>query len=251
MEPKNDTKSKREQCEALLRSLAESGRFPSADELFELRSYGLSDTQELRREVSRLKRRLSLEAQAGTKADRLAMEQQVLRSAALLETEAPKIQAKLDELAKELRRLENDARLSEKRLGEMRQAASMLKEMLPDDIKADFARRRQEMESMLFVPIQQAEARIRELEYLLSEPSDANEKLFWHQAWRRHDESCVDVIVQNKTLSYRLNHQATAEQLSLRNELGMLREQLPEMQAAFEAANRELDEEMEDYCDGK
>lgn len=253
IEPKQDTASRRQHIEAILRELASTGRFPSADEMFELRAAGYGDPDLLRREIANRQRVLSLQRQAGTKLERLAMQRQVTSTAELLAEKSPEIQAKIDELSKELRRLETDARLSEKRLSEMNQASELLKKFLPADIQADFARRRQAMEQEFFVPLQQTQARLRECEYLLTQPEggDSNALQHWMENWRRVDPTCVDTVDRGRYSELRLNHNANAIQLSLRSEVEQLTERLTEQQAAFDKASQTLDSEMEAYCDAR
>ena len=244
-EVKNEVRQKRLECEALLRSLAESNRYPTSDELFELRGYGLGDPKDLKREVSRLSRKITLEQQAGSVADRQKMAEHCQQCESLLKSETPKLEKAIADAQRELGRLQKDARLSSQRLEQMRTAADRLKDTLPDSVRQEFAQRRNAIDSTLFRAMMDTETRINEIRRLLTQPENpkSNDWNLWVGQWRRSvpgsfvsDENNRGRLMATRDYALACN--------DLRAEIEILEPKLQQQREAFDKAVAALDSEM-------
>jgi predicted nucleic acid-binding Zn-ribbon protein len=244
-EVKNEVRQKRLECEALLRSLAESNRYPTSDELFELRGYGLGDPKDLKREVSRLSRKITLEQQAGSVADRQKMAEHCQQCESLLKSETPKLEKAIADAQRELGRLQKDARLSSQRLEQMRTAADRLRDCLPESVKQEFNQRRNAIDESLGRAVSDSEIRLNEIRRLLTQPENpkSNDWNLWADQWRRSfpgsfvsDENNRGRLMATRDYALACN--------DLRAELEILEPKLQQQREAFDKAVATLDAEM-------
>lgn len=247
----NEVRQKRLECEALLRSLASEDRYPTADELFHLQQFGLGNPEDLKREVSRLSRRISLEQQAGSAADREQMQQHVAQCEALLKSESPKLEKQISDCQRELSRLQKDARLASQRLEQMHTAASQLRHTLPESVKREYADKRNMIDSTLGKAVSDSEIRLNELRILLETPADRNsqQSRLWVEQWRLfHPPAFVDD--GSGRGRWMVTSDFAKKCNEIRAEIEVLEPKLAQQRAEFEKAVAELDSEMEALANG-
>ncbi len=244
-EVKNEVRAKRLECETLLRSLASENRYPTADELFLLQQYGLGDPAALKREVGRLSRKITLEQQAGSAADRQRMDEHCRQCESLLKTESAKLEKAIADSQRELARLQKDARLSAQRLEQMKVAAAQLRNCLPDAVRQEFNLRRNAIDESLGRAVQDTETRLNEIRRLLTQPENpkSNDWNLWADQWRRSypgsfvcDENNRGRLMATRDYALACNE--------LRVELELIEPKLAQQKAEFDKAVAALDSEM-------
>ncbi|HBJ33277.1 MAG TPA: hypothetical protein DDZ51_00650 [Planctomycetaceae bacterium] len=122
-------------ADALLMKIASQGRRASyAESVFFSRELGWND-RKINDEIRRAGNVLRLKAIAGTADDRQAAAKEAATAADVLAKEAPKLEAKIDELQSKLSGLERDERLAAKRCEQQAEAVAQLRGLTPEHVR--------------------------------------------------------------------------------------------------------------------
>ena len=220
------------EADALLREICQSGRRPTFAELtFFQREIGWDDTRQAK-EVRRMNSVLRLSAIAGAAADREASGKEAETAAAVLETEGPKLIAKIEKLRQSLDALERDARLSAKRVTEQAEAAEALRALAPENIAGSVRSAVQTIKGSLGREIGDAEVRANELRCCLS-PSLYKTEGAYLESLQRSFGDAVTMVTINRVIRRKLSAAWPGIRAEIETELTELHPKLVELRAQY------------------
>jgi hypothetical protein len=236
--------------EEILASLVADDRRPTADEAFVLQQHGISGDR-LRSELSRVRQLIRARQIAGTRQDRDELAQHVTEAQNKLEADGLAIQQKLEELQKQLSRLERDASQSAKRLEEATEAAKLLPQLLPPDIRQEIEHRRQAVEESVGLELRSLRIDLGELEQILAgPPNDINRQGLWMDMAERFNRDFIVATVQGASLTRRVSHEFNAARPKLEQQAGELRKQIQALQVAYETELAAVEAEVQEIIEG-
>ena len=174
-------------------------------------------------------------------------------SAAILEKEQPKLEAKIAELQTKLAALERDARLSAKRCDEQRDAVSKLRELVPSHI-------RQKVEQGILIlntegvgaTLREVKSRHHELVCILN-VGDVYESTARHIEFglRQLFPEAVTQTDENRWNQYVYSPSWPGLKSAAEVEFAELNSKLPELQAAYDAELAEIENRLDFYSNGQ
>lgn len=229
--------SRFDDAEQLLREIVAEDRKPYASEqAYFAREMGWVDPLEVRRELSRMKSVASWQAIAGLPQDREAAIEEAATSAKILESESPKLEQKIGELQAKLRAIENDARLSAKRVEQRADAVEQLRRLAPKYICDAVNHSIAQVEQSIGDKLREMVIRFQSLKSILNIDSI-------HKTNRSRLESlrllCREATIESVTagiITYQFSPAWPAIQAEAQSEFAELAEKIPVVQADYDAA---------------
>lgn len=196
-------------------------------------------------EFRRVSQAVTLLSIAGTPAQQEAKEAEAQAAAEVFAKESPKLEAKILELQAKLSGLERDARLTEKRVEETREALAKLPTVTPTFLRKKVGK----AESLLNTEgvganLRAATSRHQELTCILKSAL-FNSAESYVSSLRRLCPAAVRTIVEgpeggNRSMRFVLSDEWPAIKSSCEREFAELNERMPELQAAYDTAMAEI-----------
>ena len=209
------------------------------EKLFFRREWLLSEweTDRILRNYDRVKNQQQI---CGTAADREALAKAAADAAERVEQDGPTIRQQIETLQRKLNQMEKERDSAAKRVEEVAQAVRQLRSSAPLPIKRLHDGKQQHLVQTLEAPTNGMKSDIRHLEVMLAmDPADAKtaEHFKFHEDTRGFVTKTVDSARQ---IHYALNQVAYQEwRAEAESELADMREELPRLEAEYEAARVE------------
>jgi len=141
---------------SILKNAALAGRDLSVDEVFQLETLCGWNSHESNKQLRKVRTRLQLQRVAGTDEDRQAAAKAVQDAQRIRATKGSEIQQQIEQLQRELSRLDSDVDRSQRRLQEMLDAKQQSLMALPTELQKYFAKQRGAIKNQLFPPVNEA-----------------------------------------------------------------------------------------------
>ena len=213
------------EADDLLQDIAKENRVANYAELVFFQKVVGWDEIEVRNQLRRMNNVLRFQAIAGSIADREASKAEAITSAKIMETESPKLQAKIEELQTKLSALDRDARLSSKRVEEQSAAADNLRKLCPLHIAKSVQHAVGTIEASIGRQVRDAESRSHELECCLDKSRYANDEAYFEML-RRSFRDAVAVTNDNKIRKLSLSPEWPSIKAAIESELAEIRTML-------------------------
>jgi hypothetical protein len=145
----------------ILKKAAVESRSLTVDEMFRLRSIAGWDEYQSQRQLRKMVTRLQLLRIAGSDDDRAAAQQAVEDAERIRDSKGSALLQQIEQLQRELSRLDSDVDRSQRRLQEMLDAKQQAKVALPDDLKRYFDKQRAAIKSSLYPAVAAIETELQ------------------------------------------------------------------------------------------
>lgn len=145
----------------ILRQAALEDRSLTVDEMFRLRSIANWDEHQAGRQLRKMSTRLQLLRIAGSDDDRAAAAKAVQDAERIRDSKGATLQQQIEQLQRELARLDSDVERSQRRLQEMLDAKQQARVALPDDLKRYFDKQRGAIKSALYPAVSAIETELQ------------------------------------------------------------------------------------------
>ena len=201
-------------------------------------------------QVRRMHQVARFRAIAGTPADRDAAIAERDKSASVLASQSPKLAAEIERLTAQLERLERDATDSASRVAHQESAVTTLRELAPDDVKAEHAGELDRIRAAVGNRLSDSKMRSNELESCLNPDRFTQRDLYWDLLRRSFREAVLDVV-DGGSLSYRYSDAWPGIRAAMKAELDTLAETIRELTAEHDSLIATANVKLDFYSSGK
>jgi hypothetical protein len=230
-------------ADELLREIVVAGRKPSFEELTVFQSRVGWDAKAVAQQLGRMANVVRFQAICGTKKNREDAKTEMERSEQVLATRGVEIQTQIENLQSQLRSLENDARLSRKRLEDMEDAAIRLRDQVPAHIKNEHNAKNAAISESLGRAFLDAEGELRFLD-AITDPSKFRDRFAYAETVSMHYPGHIMRDDRGHKL---VAPSWEAERLKLQEQADQLRTRVPELKEAFDKAEAEAKKTLDVY----
>ena len=235
------------EADFLLLEIAAANRRPTEAELSFFFRNVRWDELKVRSELRRAANVLRFRAIAGSPDDRQAAEKEASTAASVLDSQGDKVRDQIEKLEAKLRGMENDARLSAKRVADQVDAVEQLRKLTPSHVADAVQRRRSAIDHSLGREIADSRIRRTEIECCLSPDRYPNEQSYLESLRR----SCRPAVVEGSSGGYirrSLSPEWPRIKAELQTELSDLTESMPEKQVEYDRLMTELESQLDHYA---
>jgi hypothetical protein len=236
------------EADELLQEIIDEGRQRAAlSEVVWFRANVGWDEKQVADELRRMSNVLRLRGIAGTAADREAAAKEAATAADVLAKEGPKVAAKIAELETKLRSMENDARLSARRVEEQSQAVDSLRKLAPENVAKSVRDAVNVIEHTLGREIANGEIRANELQCCLDRSRHRNEAAYL-EGLARSFPAAVMVGHTGQYIKRGLSPEWPSIRSGIESELSELAAKLETQRAEYAAAIAAAEAPLSYYC---
>ncbi len=228
-------------ADRMLRLIVAENRQPNFTESTYFRGKLNWDPPKVNHELRRMANVMRLQAIAGKKADRAALEAELQTSSEILEREGPRLEKEIAKLTRQKEQLERAASNAQRRNGEVQDALDKLRkpELLRSDVLETFNERLQLFGRDVGSKINSLRIEISHRELCLNRPDDLSEQQ-WLDSIRALDADCVRRDESSGVIRWQLNVETWAvAQSRIQSEIESMRNEI----AALESQQAKFDEE--------